>query len=66
MQNIGWTKSPDRTTSTPEIIGETIEEMARDLRTIWLLVPMVCLDLLSEHRHLYGQDIFRYRVGKYT
>ena len=34
MQNIKFTISPDRTTVTPENIGENIEKMAHELPTI--------------------------------
>ena len=36
MQNIGFTTSPNSTTSTPENLGETIDQM-----THWL--PTICL-----------------------
>ena len=72
MRKIGLTTSPDRTASTPENIGATIEEMAHDISTIWLWVPNVLFSsivikqkfLLSGHIRVYYWEI--YVKGKLT
>ena len=66
MQNIGFTTSTYRTTSTPEKLGATIEKMAHDLPTIWswvsngFLTSIVITNkfLLSGHIHVYHWDIY--------
>ena len=41
MQNIEFTTSPDSTTITPENIGETIDQMARESPIICSLVSNI-------------------------
>ena len=65
MQNIGLTTSPDRTTSTPENIEATIDQMAHDIPIIYSWIFNVFSSLLSEHKNLYSQDKLMYIIGTY-
>ena len=65
MRNIGLTKAPERTTSTPENIGATIEKMAHDLHTIWSWVSNGFPDLFSEHINFYFKGTFVSIIGTY-